>query len=310
MWQRALMQMTQAMKHFLVYGRAERRYAPETLVKLKDCFSAWLIPMMGDLDVSSITRFDVLALREAMERRGLSVARQSSVLATLKSFLFFCKTFLKVDCMAPTEIRLPKKATPNPEFLTPSEVHKVLSGLNPARFSDARLRALCELILGTGMRIGEALRMDREPFDRGLTEMEIVGKGGKRRTVFFTDRARSWITTYLQCRVDKHPALFITTGDAPRRWAREDMSHAFATLRSRSGIKKKLTPHILRHTYCTILRDNGADISLIKELAGHTDIQTTARYYLGKDLPVLRRTVQKYVRYEADPTLDESANSP
>ena len=303
------MQMAQTMNHFLLYGRAERKYAPETLIKQRDCFSAWLIPMMGDLDVARITRFDVLALREAMERKGLSAARQSSILATLKVFLTFCRTFLKIDCMLSAEIRLPKKEFPNPEVLTPSEVQLVVSCLNPARFVDARLRALCELILGTGVRIGEALRMDREPFDHGITEMDIIGKGGKRRTIFFTERSRYWITTYLQCRVDNHPALFITTGDAPRRCSREDMSKAFASLRIRSSRTKKLTPHILRHTYCTTLRNNGADISLIKELAGHADIQTTARYYLGKDSTVLRKTVQKYVRYDVEP-LDEVISPP
>jgi site-specific recombinase XerD len=75
-----------------------------------------------------------------------------------------------------------------------------------------------------------------------------------------------------------------------------------------SGYTKKLTPHILRHTYCTTLRNNGADISYIKELAGHSDIQITARYYLGRDTQQLRNVVRKYVRYDATAAVDTESD--
>jgi hypothetical protein len=62
-------------------------------------------------------------------------------------------------------------------------------------------------------------------------------------------------------------------------------------------LTKRLTAHVLRHTFCTNLRNNGADISFIKDLAGHQSIQTTARYYLGKDNEVLRRVVDTCLDY-------------
>lgn len=293
------------MNHFLVYGRAERQYALETQMKHRDCFAAWILPAMGDRDVESLTRFDFLGLRDAMCRRELSSARQSSVLATVKVFLGFCRTFLKLSCMDSSEIHLPRKEMPHPEALTPAEIEQTLACLNPVKFSDVRLRAICELILGTGVRLGEALRLERKPFDQNLTEIDIIGKGSKPRTIFFTERSRFWVKAYLQARADSHPALFITTGSPPRRWAREDISKHFIRLRQRAGITKKLTPHMLRHTYCTNLLNNGTDITFIKELAGHQDIQTTARYYLAVDKPNLRRVVKENVRYEVVPPLDE-----
>jgi len=72
---------------------------------------------------------------------------------------------------------------------------------------------------------------------------------------------------------------------------------------------KKLTPHIFRHTFCTTLRNNGADISHIKDLAGHADIQTTARYYLGKDKAVLRRVVESCLDYEAGESIRLNSDS-
>ena len=245
-----------------------------------------------------------------MVERGLSSARQTSILATLKIFMGFCRTVLKIECMDSAEIRLPRRELPHPVAYTPAEIEQMMSCLNPSRFTDVRLRALCELMLGTGMRVGEALRLDRKPFDLNVTEMEIAGKGGKRRTIFFSERCRYWVKTYLQARADSYPALFITTGSPPRRWAREDLSKFFIALKKRSGIRKKLTPHIFRHTYCTTLLNNGTDISFIKELAGHQDIQTTARYYLGVDKPALRRIVKERLRYDVDPAFDDPASLP
>src|SRR5207302_311683 len=90
---------------------------------------------------------------------------------------------------------------------------------------------------------------------------------------------------------------FVTTGIA-RRWDRNDLSKYFRELKWKAGIEKPLTPHILRHTYCTNLRDHGTDISLIKELAGHQDIQTTARYYLGVSKQASRDAVRKNLNYD------------
>ena len=304
------MQVTQATNHFLIYGRAERQYADETQLKHRDCFASWILPHFGDREVESLVRYDVLQMRERMVERKLSAARQSSILATLKNFLGFCRTALKIECMDPAEIRLPRRELPHPIAYTPREVEQILSCLNPAKFTDVRLRALCELILGTGVRVGEALRLDRKPFDQNITEMDIIGKGGKQRTIFFSERCRYWVKTYLRARADKHPALFITTGNDPGRWAREDSPRFFIALGKRSAIGKKLTPHILRHTYCTTLLNNGVDISFIKELAGHEDIQTTARYYLGVDKPALRRIVRQHLRYDVDPPFDTKDELP
>jgi site-specific recombinase XerD len=90
--------------------------------------------------------------------------------------------------------------------------------------------------------------------------------------------------------------------------AREDISRFFINLRIKARITKKLTPHLLRHTFCTILRNHGADISHIKDLAGHQDIQTTARYYLGKDKNVLRRVVDTCLNYGTTNGMDEDVD--
>jgi integrase/recombinase XerD len=176
----------------------------------------------------------------------------------------------------------------------------MLNAIDTGTFTGIRLRALVELLLSTGMRISEALSLKRDAFEADQHEAEIVGKGKLKRHVFFSPRCRLWVKQYLAKRYDDSPWLFITTGYPVRKWAREDISRFFILLKKRTGITKKLTPHILRHTFCTNLLFHGADITHIKDLAGHQDIQTTARYYLGKDKTVLRQIVDRCLDYRTD----------
>jgi integrase/recombinase XerD len=238
-------------------------------------------------------------MRQAMMDRQLSVARQYAVIMCLKSFLKFCRSGLSISCLDPAEISLPRRKAPDVQFLNNEEIEKVLAAINTASITGVRLRALVELLLSTGMRISEALSLKRDVFEADQSEVEIVGKGKIKRTVFFSTRCRYWVKHYLSKRYDEDPWLFVTTGYPVRRWAREDISRFFILLRRKTGITKKLSPHILRHTFCTNLLHHGADVTHIKDLAGHQDIQTTARYYLGKDKKVLRRVVDQCLDYRS-----------
>jgi len=302
------MNIEEAYPLFLAYGRAERQYAKETLGKLKDCFTSWILPHLGEKDPQGLSLLDILAFRSKMVDANLGTNRQYSILMALKLFLKFCRQVLKVNCLDPNEIRLPKRPKPHVHYLTNEEVDRLRSVIPTTTFTGLRMRVLVEVLLTTGLRISEALGLDRTPFEMGQTKVVITGKGGKPRTVFFPEGTLSWIKKWLYYRSDDDPALFVTTG-IPRRLDRSDMSKYFKELKAKSGIDKPLTPHILRHTYCTNLRDNGADITFIKELAGHQDIQTTARYYLGVDQNVLKQAVDKYLNYKSPSGFDRTAGS-
>jgi integrase/recombinase XerD len=294
------MKLYEAVEPFLNFCQVESQSEPSTIEKYRDCFRVWILPWLGNLDLKDIDRSAVLRLRQAMENRGLSTARKYSVIGCLKGLLKFARSTLKIACLDPAEIRLPKRQAPNPAYLNNEEIERVLDGIDHHTFTGIRLRALVELLLATGMRISEALALTREPFEMETRDVDIVGKGKRRRTVFFSSRCRAWIKAYLGRRIDDNPALFVTTGFPVRKCRREDIHRFFSNLRSKVGITKPLTPHVLRHTFCTNLRNHGADISLIKDLAGHQNIHTTARYYLGKDKEVLRRAVESCLDYRTD----------
>src|SRR5262249_1114668 len=163
------------------------------------------------------------------------------------------------------------------EYLTNAEIVAMRENIDISRILGVRTRALFEALLATGMRISEALSLNSDSIDFQARDATIVGKGGKPRTVFFTDDSLKWIRRYLALRLDEHPALFVTSGTPSRRLRRGDIPQFFKVPARLAGIEKQVTPHLLRHTFCTNLRNNGADISLIKDLAGHADIHTTAR---------------------------------
>jgi integrase/recombinase XerD len=292
------MRIKEAHNSFLSYGRGERNYAQETLVKLADCFRSWILPVLGEIEIENLTRMDIIRLRNAMVDRGIGISRQYSVLMAMKVFCKFCRQILHLNCLDPDkEIQLPKKPVPFVHYLSNEEVERLRNCINIHKFAGLRMRTLIEVLLTTGLRISEALSLNRTPFELGSTEVDVVGKGGKMRTIFFPEATVNWIRRFVRYRGDDFSAVFVTTG-IPRRWDRNDLSKYFKELKWKSGIDKPLTPHILRHTYCTNLRDNGTDITLIKELAGHQDIQTTAKYYLGVSKQTLRDAVRKNLNYE------------
>ena len=126
------------------------------------------------------------------------------------------------------------------------------------------------------------LSLNRTDIDFDSGEAKVIGKGRKQRTVFFTDRALTWIKRYLEARSDTHEALFVRQ-DGKERLSLTHIWRPFMRLRELAGISKRITPHLLRHTAATQLLFNGCPIGHIKEILGHERLETTCRYYLGLD---------------------------
>jgi integrase/recombinase XerD len=173
------------------------------------------------------------------------------------------------------------------------------TGFGRERLSQVCFRALVETLAATGMRISEALALNTDSVDLSKGEAVVIGKGNKQRTVFFTERAISWINRYLALRNNTIQPLFATTNGH-----RLQVSNVQARFRrasdplfKRSG--KRVTPHILRHTAATTLLQRGCPIGHIKEILGHNNLETTCRFYLGQLTKAeVRRAFDSYMHYE------------
>jgi integrase/recombinase XerD len=158
---------------------------------------------------------------------------------------------------------------------------------------------LAEVLLGTGARISEVLRLRRHDVDFERKEARTIGKGNKERVLFFTDRSLVWLGRYLGRREDELEALFATAdGKVPKPLVYEGMKRTFGEIARAAGINKRVSAHILRHTMATTLLFNGCPIGHIKELLGHERLDTTCRYYLGLDRRAAKEAHQKFLKFE------------
>lgn len=303
------LRLSDACPRFLLYAEAELQFSRQSLVKYHDCVRQ-IIRILGDRPVCDLGQQDVLSLKANLLQRSLSVSRQVSILSTLKRLLQYCAQREGLAVLDPSRILIPRRPRREVVYLTAEEVQRFVHSIplttargRPCR-SGIRFRALVEALLGSAMRIGELLSLNRTDINFEDHEARIIGKGNKERIVFFTDRALLWLSRYLELRQDKHPALFVTQ-DGERRLRQVDIWRPFARQRAIAGILKPVRPHLLRHTAATQLLFNGCPIGHIKEILGHERLETTCRYYLGLDHRAAKDAHQKFLKYS-----ESSATNP
>lgn len=291
---------------FLKYGQFELSFSPGTVDKYGDCLH-WVIRYIGDLPINQLNLIHITEVKQKVLARGASEARIYSIVFATKSFLKYCKDFLDLPVLDSKRIKSPKRRRRDVLFLTNEEIEQFVNSISiekkhtghlrkpGVRMNGLRFRTLVEVLLGSGMRISEALSLNRDSIDFEKAEAKIIGKGSKERTVFFNQRSLDWIKHYLEHRKDNNPALFITQNRT--RLTKSDISKAFSWQARKAGITKKITPHILRHTMATNLLFNGCPISHVKEILGHDRLETTCRYYLGLDKTKAKEAHGKFLNY-------------
>jgi integrase/recombinase XerD len=292
---------------FLKYARFERCLSPETIIKYRDCLGT-VVKEIGDMPIDAIRLHHLTELKQEIALRGAGVARISQIIFALKSLLRYSSEVLEIEVLPLEKIKVPKRQRREVIFLTNEEVNQFLNAIPLAvynrrkqeqevvRLDGLRFRTLVEVLLATGMRISEALSLNRDSINFEKTEAKIIGKGNKERTVFFTDRSLEWIKRYLAARSDSGPALFATKSGG--RLDRADISGYFSRYARRAGLTKKVTPHILRHTTATNLLFNGCPISHVKEILGHDRLETTCKYYLGVDKRKAKEAHASFLNFE------------
>lgn len=284
---------------FLIYAQYDLELSGETIQKYRHSLRVFTLTV-GDFPVEQLTLDHFTSLKERLRRRGVSNVYAASIVYAVKSFLKYCGEIKRLKCPNPAEIKVPKRKRREVIFLTTEEVERFISVINTNTKEGLRFRAIVETLLGTGARISEALAINRADINFETAEVKVIGKGNKERTLFFSERSLVWVKKYLEARRDKLEPLFITfnTAGKPRRLRRDDMWRYFKAHRIKSGINKKLTPHILRHTVATNLLFNGCPIGHIKEILGHDRLDTTCRYYLGVDKQQAKKAHGQYLSFD------------
>jgi site-specific recombinase XerD len=269
---------------FCEYMEAERHLSPRTIRGYHEAVR-FFAKLMGDSPITNLRLPHFIAFKSRMLQRHAGESRIASILNAVKCLLVYARDIQQLSVLDIASIKAPRAPRRNVVYLTPEEVRLFTEAIplrawsGKPRRSGHCFRALVETLIATGMRITEALNLDRESIDRVRQEAVIVGKGNRQRTVFFTERALEWVDRYLALRTDLEPALFVSLKDT--RLTLDTVEPMFRRTRRWSGLDKAVTPHMLRHTAATNLLRNGCPIGHIKEILGHENLMTTCRYYLG-----------------------------
>lgn len=216
--------------------------------------------------------------------KPLKKSTQNYYLIALRSLLNY---FADRDIISlPAEkIKLAKdKSERQVRFLTLEQLEKLFQAPDISTAQGIRDRAILESFFSTGMRIAEILSLNKNQikFEPGMKELEvgIIGKGGRARTVYFSERALGWLQKYLEQRKDNHDALFVSLGK--KRGARRLTARAVQKMIKRyaiiAGTPLFMTPHVMRHTFATDLLSQGVDLRTIQEFLGHKSITATQIY--------------------------------
>lgn len=281
-------------QNFLEYLEIEKNCSKLTIRDYRhylEVFENWFIREMpqktlSDLNLSAVRKYRVyLSNVKDSKEKGLKKVTQNYYVIALRSFLrFLIKN--DINTLEPSKIDLPKTESRSLKFLEREQIDRLVTMPDTSTEEGMRDRAIMELLFSTGLRVSELTKLNHEQINLDRREFGVIGKGGKSRIVFISDRAADWIAAYLKARLDPYKPLFIRYSGRKNEENRGEKMRL--TPRSVERIIKKYvkqarlpvdaTVHTLRHSFATDLLTNGADIRSVQEMLGHKNIATTQIY--------------------------------
>ncbi len=277
--------MLEYIEQFIVYLEVEKNVSVHTLksysIDLRQFFD-FLNKSAGIHDINEITHLTLRAFLAHLQKKGLLRSTINRKLAALRSFFkYLCREkFIRINPVK--HIITPKMAKKLPSFLDKDEVDKLLSAPDSKKtFIGFRDKAILELLYSTGIRVAELIGLNKDDIDFVGGMIKVIGKGRKERIVPVGDTALSIIQKYLELRIEHsmkshQRALFIT--NKGMRISSENIRRIINLYIRMTSIRKKISPHTLRHTFATHLLEAGADLRSIQEMLGHVNLSTTQIY--------------------------------
>lgn len=265
-------------ERFLTHLRATRNYSPHTLRAYGKDLEAFVVKYPG-LEPGGIERVHVRAfLADLQKEGGLARATILRRMAALRSFVKYLRSAGLLKGNPIFGVPLPKRGRPLPKFLTENEMAELMAvPAGPGTAQRLRDRALIELIYSSGLRRAEVVSLNCGDVDYMSGTVRVFGKGSKERVVPVGDGALRALRAYLQGR-RREDAEPMFTGPTGKRLSDAGLVFILSRWVKASALKKKITPHVLRHSFATHLMNRGCDIRMVQEMLGHVSLQTTQIY--------------------------------
>lgn len=278
-------------RQFLEYLEIERGRSVKT-VENYDRYLERFFTFAKATKVTDLTEEQVREFRLHLNRQpGTKVGGRMEPMKrrTQNYYLIAVRAFLKflrkrgIEALSPERIELAKVPERSLDLITSKELDRLLSAPDTKTLEGKRDKAILELFFSTGLRISELCGLSIDNVDLTRDEFSVRGKGDKVRVVFISDTARHCLQDYLKVRKDMDDALFIRYGRKANdggelRIQPRAVQRLLKKYATEAGITRKVTPHVIRHSFATDLLSNGADIRSVQALLGHANIATTQVY--------------------------------
>ena len=267
-----------AVASFLALLAAQR--APRTVDAYRRdlaAFSAFL-----GRSPASATADEVQAWLAKLRADGQSPASVARRAAAARSFFRHLVLIGARDENPAADIALPRRRVRLPRALSPGEVERLIQAANGTQPRDLRDRAIVELLYGGGLRVGEAVALERASVDLEERLVRCIGKGDKERIVPLGREATEALRRYLgrgRPYLDRRhrPELFLNAQGGGL--TRAGIFLVLRRLALKAGLDAtRVHPHLLRHSFATHLIEGGADLRSVQEMLGHADLGTTEIY--------------------------------
>lgn len=274
-------------RQFLEYIEIERGRAVKTIENydhyLTRFFEWGQVKDTKDITEEKIREFRLWLNRQPGTSGAMKRRTQNYYLIAIRAFLKFLRK-REIPCISPERIELAKLPERSLDLITSAELDRLISSASGENERSLRDRAILEMLFSTGLRVSELCSLNSD-IDLSRDELSVRGKGDKVRVVFLSPSAKEAVRTYLKARKDMEEALFVSSSAIgkggkrkPERLTPRSVQMLIKTYAAKAGITKKVTPHVLRHSFATDLLSNGADIRSVQALLGHASINTTQIY--------------------------------
>ena len=274
--------MQEVFNKYLDYLRLERNASPYTVRNYSDALMQFF-GYVREKGIDSLKDVDKATLRGYLSHLLEGGYAKSSIARRLSAIRSFYRYLMREEMVAVSPAattvspRLDKRL---PSFLTVSEAKRLIESPDLSKPQGLRDRALMEMLYASGLRVSELVSLDMGQVNLATNEIRVWGKGDKERVVLIGEPAHRALTDYLErgrpelLAGKPSDALFINRygGRLPARRVQKILDH-YAL-----HIGKKVHPHMLRHTFATHLLDGGADLKVVQELLGHSDLSSTQIY--------------------------------
>ena len=226
---------------------------------------------------------DIQKYIEELNNEGRKAASISRRLATLRSFYGFLLKKKLIKAIPTNKINMPKIEKKAPMVLTSDEVEILLSQPKSNDLKGIRDKAMLELLYATGMRVSELITLKLSDLHLELGFLQTIGKGNKQRIIPIGEAATNWVQHYLTyARVvleqESNPVEYLFLNHRGNGFTRQGFWKNLKKIVQEAGVHKEVSPHTLRHSFATHILEAGADLRIVQELLGHSDISTTQIY--------------------------------